>query len=205
MSDRLKIFVDADDTILQSSETVIDILNNKFQISPRKTIENLKDWGYRSIYNNVSGEMISKIYESEEFFSQVRVNPAFDAFYNIFKDKLDFHIVTKGTYVNLKKKEKYFKDRYPEIHFIGCPLYYEDMNYSKESVDMQEGIQIDDRVDCLSTNAGCKILYKNYKDFEWNKYTGEVEGNLYIANTWKDIETCVDFFLNHREFLNGGM
>ena len=46
---------------------------------------------------------------------------------------------------------------------------------------MKRGIQIDDRVDALSTNASCKILLKNNREVKWNKYEGDLEGNVYIA------------------------
>lgn len=201
MNGKTKLFVDADDTILQSSETIIDILNDKFNISPRKTIENLRDWSYRSICDTASGEMIAKIFESDEFFERVKVNPDFNKFYDRFKDRVEIYIVTKGSYNNLSKKELFFKKEFPDFHFIGCPHYFEETNYSKKDVDMKGGIQIDDRVDALSTNASCKILLKNNREVKWNKYEGDLEGNVYIANVWKDIETYVDFFLNNLTFL----
>jgi 5'(3')-deoxyribonucleotidase len=195
MGSKTKVFVDADDTILLSSETIIDILNEKYNISPQKTIEDLKDWGYRSIYKGVSGETISEIYDSDEFFSRVKVNSAFEHFYEQFKDVLEFYIVTKGTFLNLKKKKEYFANKFPEIKFIGCPHYFEEENFSKGDIDMKNGIQIDDRADCLTTNAGCKILLKNNRKVLWNNYEGGIDGNVYVMDTWNEVETCVNFFL----------
>jgi 5'(3')-deoxyribonucleotidase len=157
----------------------------------------LRDWGYRSIYSAASGEMISEIFDSDEFFERVRVNPIFNEFYADFKDKVEFIIVTKGTYDNLTKKEQFFKEKFPLMHFIGCPHYFENMNYSKSHINMAGGIQIDDRVDALNTSASCKILLKNERDLQWNKYEGGLEGSVYIANTWKDIRIFVDFFVNN--------
>lgn len=197
MDNKIKIFIDADDTILMSSETVIEMLNEMYNISPQKTIEDLKDWGYRSIYRGISGENISEIYDSDEFFRRVQVNPAFDKFYKKFKHRLEFFIVTKGTYVNLHKKQNYFAQKYPEIKFIGCLHYFENKNFTKAEVDMSKGIQIDDRCDCLTTNAGCKILLKNNRDLLWNNYQGGIRGNVYVVNTWEEIEGYVQFLINN--------
>lgn len=197
MNNKPKIFIDADDTILMSSETVIDMLNERYNISPQKTIKNLKDWGYRSIYTGVSGEIISDIYDSDEFFIRVQVNPAFEKFYRKFKHHLEFYIVTKGTFLNLKKKQNYFAQKYPDIKFIGCPHYFENENFTKAEVDMKGGIQIDDRCDCLTTNADCKFLLKNDRDLSWNKYEGGLHGNVYVVNTWEEIETCTQFLLDN--------
>ena len=46
---KIKLFIDADDTILESSKTVINILNKRFNISPPKTYDDIRDWGYRSM------------------------------------------------------------------------------------------------------------------------------------------------------------
>lgn len=45
---KIKIYFDVDDTILNSSEAVIEILSHKYKIN--KTIKDLKDWNYQSIY-----------------------------------------------------------------------------------------------------------------------------------------------------------
>lgn len=197
MNNKIKIFIDADDTILMSSEIIIEMLNERYNISPQKTIEDLKDWGYRSIYRGISGENISEIYDSDEFFKRVQVNPAFDKFYKKFEHCLEFFLVTKGTYVNLHKKQNYFAQKYPEIKFRGCLHYFENENFTKAEVDMSKGIQIDDRYDCLTTNAGCKILLKNNRDLPWNNYQGGIRGNVYIVNTWEEIEEYIQFLINN--------
>ena len=46
---KIRLFIDADDTILESSKAAINILNKKFNIVPQKTYDDMKDWGYRSI------------------------------------------------------------------------------------------------------------------------------------------------------------
>lgn len=56
---KIKLFLDADDTILKSSKTVVDILNKRFNISPPKTERDVKDWKYRSVYHQCTNEIIN--------------------------------------------------------------------------------------------------------------------------------------------------
>ena len=108
-NNRITLYLDADDTILLSSEAVIKILNKKYNINPPKTINNMKDWEYRSIHKNITIEEVEGIYESDEFFNRVEFDPLFLDFYNKNKNKVNIVIVTKGTELNVIKKEKYIK------------------------------------------------------------------------------------------------
>ena len=81
-NNRITLYLDADDTILLSSEAVIKILNKKYNINPPKTINGMKDWGYRSIYKYITTKEVENIYESDEFFNMVEFDPLFLDFYN---------------------------------------------------------------------------------------------------------------------------
>ena len=69
--EKIKVYIDADDTILDSSVAIIDILNKKNNTN--KTIHNLRDWNYRDIDGTMNGDKILELYESEEFFNTVKV------------------------------------------------------------------------------------------------------------------------------------
>ena len=45
-----KIYIDIDDVLINTSEVVIELLNLTYDLNPPKTIYDLKDWEYRSIY-----------------------------------------------------------------------------------------------------------------------------------------------------------
>ena len=49
-------YVDIDGVIINDIDVVIDILNERYKIVPKKTIVDLKDWEYKSIYNGVSNK-----------------------------------------------------------------------------------------------------------------------------------------------------
>lgn len=189
---KITLYIDADDTIMLSSVAVIDILNEKYNIIPKKTIDDLRDWGYRSIYGRLSKEEKDAIYESDEFYDKVKIDPDFLNFYKSNHKFFDFVIVTKGTAINIKKKQKFLKSVLGNgFDYIGMSIDINETDLSKtfdkSSVNMKHGIQIDDRTDALAkTNAPIKILYRHNTDMTWNRdYDGI--NNLYAANTWKEI------------------
>ena len=204
---KIKLFIDADDTILKSSETTIDILNKKFNIIPPKTFDDIHDWGYRSIYGQCTDEIINDIYDSDEFFEQVEMYEDFLNFYNSHENDFEWYIVTKGHEKNIKNKEKYFKKYLPKAKVIGCKFKsYNDKEYDKSHIDMSYGIQIDDRTDCLmGTNSDTKILFKNKTEGYWNQINSANE-DMYIANEWKEIIDILEFAANNPNlFVKGDM
>ena len=70
--EKQKILIDIDDTLLKSSEEIIRELNLKN--GTNKTIDNLKDYGYRSIDKNITKQDITYMYGSETFWSNVEFN-----------------------------------------------------------------------------------------------------------------------------------
>lgn len=205
---KITLYIDADDTILNSSEVVIAILNKRYNISPPKTIKDLRDWRYRSIYKDVTIEEIQKIYESEEFYDMAAVNEVFLNFYKTNKKHFEIVIVTKGTDENLIKKEKFLKSVLgDEIRYVGLRMDQKtgecgQEDYDKSSVNMKYGIQIDDRTDALrNTNAPIKILYKHDSDTTWNCGYENLE-NFYAVDTWRQIVEILLFVKdNHFMFL----
>ena len=113
------LYVDADDTILDSSKTVIEILNEKYNLSPAKTILDLEDWNYHSICDEVTAAEVTEIYNSKDFFDRVKIKKGFESFWRKHKDKFSLKIVTKGTSENLRRKEEYFAKYLPEAEVVG--------------------------------------------------------------------------------------
>ena len=102
------LFLDVDDVILNSSEAVISILNERYSLNPPKTISDLQDWGYKSICRRVTSQEIVKIYESEEFWEKVQIKKEALIFLQDPFICNNYHIVfiTKSNLNNVKEKEK---------------------------------------------------------------------------------------------------
>lgn len=200
----ITLYLDCDDTILNSSEVIIDILNRKY--GQTKTLDDLKDYRYRSIANGVTQQEILEIYQSEEFWEKVQFNPDFLAVAKKLKNYFKFVIVTKGTQKNLMEKEihlhKAFEALGFSIDFIGLPLSFNpDTSIGKNLIQMQNGIQIDDCAkELVNSSAAMKILLKNNRETYWNE-TPCLEENMYAAQNWKEIEEILNFTLKHDEML----
>lgn len=196
---KIKIFLDCDDTILNSSETVIEILNKKN--GTLKTIEDLKDWGYKSIDKFLTPEDVNNIYDSDSFWVRVKFKKEFVEFYNENKNKFKWIIVTKGNTVNLEKKRD-FLDNFFGNNYEFIPMNFNIISgFDKTSVNMENGIQIDDKTECLlGTNAACKILLTNDRQKYWNKIPSQ-EDNLYQANNWEEIVDLLKFFRKNKKFV----
>ena len=197
---KIKLFIDADDTILESSKAFIDIVNRQDNINPPKTISELRDWKYRSLFPHITNERVIEIYNSEEFFYIVKIHSDFKRFYLKHENAFEWNIVTKGNKTNIEHKQKYFKKYLPKAKVIGCRFNsMEEQNFDKSHIDMDYGIQIDDRTDCLvGSNANIKILFKNNRDFYWNR-TDMTNEPLYIMNSWKEIIETLEFALKNSD------
>lgn len=199
MENKLNIYVDCDDTILHSSEVVIDILNKRHNTT--KSIDNLKDWNYRSIIPTITQDEILEIYCSDEFWDNVRVNEEFLEVYDKLKDEVNWVVVSKGNYANLLKKQAYLEKHLKGINFYG--LLIDGVNdFNKSCIDMSDGIQIDDNIDCLlSTNSPFKVIIRNNRSVYWNKVPSHVD-NLYAVDNWKQLDSVLGFVLKNKDFVS---
>lgn len=206
-NNKIMLYLDVDDTIIKSSEAVIKILNKKYNITPPKSVNDMKDWGYRSIYKNITRCEVEEIYGSDEFFNIVEFDQDFLNFYNLNKNKIEITICTKGTKDNIEKKEKFIKNALGEgVNYIGMQFKLdEDGNniedYRKSTINMKHGIQIDDRTDALrDTNANIKILINNDRLLTWNQNYENIN-NLYVVRNWHEISQIISFaYDNHFVF-----
>ena len=186
--DKEKIYVDADDVILNTSEVIIEFLNNIYNINPSKSINDLKDWKYKSIYRDTDMSLVEKYWETDEFFNKVKINKDFLSFYNDTKDIYEWIIFTQGSKTNLQKKKEYFQQYLPNVEMIGI-----DCSESKNQFDLRDGIQIDDNYKNLLSNAYFKILIKNFHETDYNQVLGN-HTNLYIVNEWNEIKDILNFY-----------
>lgn len=195
----MKIFLDCDDTIMNSSECIIDLLNKKN--GTNKTIRDLKDFHYRSIDKMLTDEDVIRLFESDEFWDSVDYNNGFLEIKDFIDSNFDVEVVSCGTELNLKKKKEKLKPL--GYKFTGI-LIKDDSNLCKKCIDMQNGIQIDDNMSSMSnTNAAIKILFQNNSDFTWNRPKPNAD-NLYVVQTWKQIFQILEFFKKYPDFVERG-
>lgn len=182
------IYIDFDNTIVESNKKIIELLNKKYGLS--KIESDLTDYNYNSIAPITRQEKVA-LFQSDEFFDCLELKDGFLDFFNKYSEKMNFVVVTKGTPINLEKKISWLKKNLPKkIDFIGMPN-----SLSKKRVNMRDGIQIDDTTIELDTDAQIKILYKSDNNFDWQQ--GYDNSNIIVVNTWKEIDDVISFYLKY--------
>lgn len=183
------VYVDFDNTIVESNQRAIEILNDKYGL--KKSEDDFEDYGYTSIAPITEEEKLG-IFESDEFFSNLKFKSDFLKVLNKYDGKVKFIITTKGTAENLKKKEQWVKENIPgNINFVGVT----NNSLGKKQVDMTNGIQIDDCTAALDTNADIKILYKDNHNFNWQSNYNNTD--ILVVNTWLEIDDILSFYSSY--------
>ena len=111
-----KIVLDFDDTLVKSSEQIIRMLNERYGLN--KSIKDLTDWSYTSIYPRISIKEITELYASPQFFEQVHWNDSALKFILWFRDEYHFIICSKGSKENLRQKERFLSTWFFTVRFI---------------------------------------------------------------------------------------
>lgn len=198
-----KIYWDIDDVVLNTTEAMVDLINKKYRIpnhlSP-KTRAECKDWEFKGLWRNLTKEQQMELFESSDFWDSVTIK---EEFYNVINsgilDKYDNVFVTKGSIYNLFKKKEFLydnsdiKEAIKDFGYVGLAE-----GVDKASIDMTDGIQIDDNYGNLkNTKAKIKILVKNYVESTVNNSYGLIEtpDNLYNVNSLNEVLDILKFNL----------
>lgn len=190
----MKLFIDFDNTIANSSEVIVDMLNEHFGKS--ENFEKLRKYDFSDLFPECSYWDIEKFFNSDEMFERLKIFPNMIETVDAFKDFFDeISIVTIGTKDNLENKKRFLKENNLELTFYGIE---NNGRSDKSSVDMHNGVFIDDHIGCLhSSNAKIKILMKNVENGEWNKV--EPNDNIYVVNNWYEVYSIFDFIKKNKE------
>lgn len=190
----MKLFIDFDNTIANSSEVIVDMLNEHF--GKNENFEKLRKYDFSDLFPECSYWDIEKFFNSDEMFERLKIFPNMIETVDAFKDFFDeISIVTIGTKDNLENKKRFLKENKLELTFYGIE---NNGRSDKSSVDMHNGVFIDDHIGCLhSSNAKIKILMKNVENGEWNKV--EPNDDIYVVNNWYEVYSIFDFIKKNKE------
>lgn len=190
----MKLFIDFDNTIANSSEVIVDMLNEHF--GKNENFEKLRKYDFSDLFPECSYWDIEKFFNSDEMFERLKIFPNMIETVDTFKDFFDeISIVTIGTKDNLENKKRFLKENNLELTFYGIE---NNGRSDKSSVDMHNGVFIDDHIGCLhSSNAKIKILMKNVENGEWNKV--EPNDDIYVVNNWYEVYSIFDFIKKNKE------
>ena len=211
---QIPLVFDVDDVILNSTEAITNILNEKFKLNPPLKEDDNKGWTFTKFKREIkkqknielSTKQIQELFQTKEFWDTVQLK---DGILDIVTDTniiKNFKIIfaSQGTKENLKHKIIFLKKHFNmiDIEFIGIPLDLDNPSYKKDSLDISNGIQIDDKYSCLNTNASLKILLKNFKETDYNQIL-DVREDLYEINDLFQLKEILLFAIkNYKEFKN---
>lgn len=186
------IVLDFDDTLVNSSIQIINMLNQKYKLN--KTIADLTDWNYSSIYSNITPKEVIEMYASPQFFNGITWGEGARLFLLEFSPLYKFIICSKGSLKNLELKKAFLTKWFTKMQifdweFVGIENDEEaDFHLDKSSIDFSETLFcVDDNTNALlSINSPKKFLIKNYKDCYWNKTPINRE-DVYVINNFYDL------------------
>lgn len=176
-----KLFVDFDGTIVNTIASITALYNEDFKYY--KNFKPVKWWEVNSWdfieCECASKECINTYFNTQRFFNSLTYMDWANEVLHELKNIYEITIVSSGYSPNLKAKEIWIQDHLPFCNFIGVNLKE---HYDKSSVDMSDGIFIDDSMHNLVTsNALVNICYGD--KYSWNEsWTG-----FWCAN-WQDIK-----------------
>ena len=185
----MQLYLDVDETILESIESVLRILNKRYNTKFDKS--DVTTWNFTNLFPHMTSKEIEDAFDSDKFFNHVRFKLG-------ARELLDKYpnakFVTKGSSVNLHKKRKLLiQNGYGHMEYIGL----EGTTMDKSMVDMSGGIMVDDNQDNLnSCNATYKIMLINNPNSEWNNSFVADDKYTFIAYDCFDVMEIIDSILS---------
>lgn len=167
-----QLFLDFDDTIVNSLETCVDYLNKIYDTNVKAT--DIKKWDmsdkFPMMERDIKNGIIVDPFESEYFWNHLELRDgALNMLKEMDKGVFDIFIVSKGTKKNLEKKIRFIRENIMtygiKVQFI--PLKLNDVKVVR--CTRKDSLSIDDNADYLrESNASIKILFKAFDNVEWN-------------------------------------
>lgn len=188
-----KVYIDLDNTVFDTLDTIIYLYNEEFRY-----YEGFKKIEYGDVQtydcnecNLLTKERLKEYFDRSDFYERfTEIDIIFwEVLALIVKEGWKPVFVTIGSIQNIASKKAWFKDFINEddhASFIGLVDIKD-----KSSVDMSDGIMIDDHPDMLnSSNAAVKICFGEYG---WNK---NWEG--FRVKNWKEAYKILEDLTNER-------
>lgn len=169
-----------DDVIINSSETIINILNKKYNVN--KTYKDLKDLNYKSLYHNLSRDDLFEIYNSDDYWKNVKIYQNFLNLYEKYKNKYHFIILNNNEHHNFIKAKEFIEnntDIQLKIYFEDNSKFYGDFYISGNS-SLAQNFKSKNKI----------VLTNGYKK-PWNQCI--YNSDIYILNSWDEIDYLISF------------
>lgn len=186
---KTQVYIDYDGTIVNSAKRMTEILNQKFNTNCNW--KQMKQYNAQDLFPTVTQHEINELFSSNHFFNEkLELKLGINQILKLNEKYFDFTIVTMGTDDNLILKKKWCENNLKfKFDYIGLT----DFSKLKSTVDMTDGIMVDDTISMLlSTNAPYKILIRGHISTEWNDITELMHRkDLYVKDNWFQINNLL--------------
>lgn len=190
-----KIFVDFDDTLVDSTSVIVDIYNKVY--GETADVRLLKSFDLldqcprfgESHGGDYQAEM-ADFYSCDEFWNNLKPKPnAIDVMNKLKADGFEIVMVSYGDAANLVKKVVYAKQMFPMLDGY-IFLSQHQKPFTKRDVNMDGAFFIDDYSHYLNeSNAATKIMFS--KDVRGNRNPG-----YFSSTNWLDVYKYVHHIYN---------
>lgn len=168
MSKYKKIFIDFDETIVESLLAATQILNKKYgkDVQPWQ----IKAWDFLDMYPFLEEGELESIFESLNFFNILKCKPNAQEVLSNLSQYYEIELVTVASNKAIKLKKDFINKNFPFI----TKIYQINHGESKNIVDMSNGIFFDDvKKNLIDSNAMTKVMFVNNFGADWNlNWTG---------------------------------
>lgn len=191
----MNIYLDFDDTITDSVQNVVRIVNKRYD--KKVKWNDIGAWDFSDVYPDIPLQDIVKVFGEQEFFDTVYIKEyAILALHKLTK-RNNVYIVSKCDHEASKRKHEWIKSNLEKIgintQFTPIPL-----NGSKGMVDMSDGIFVDDNVKFLEeTNAKYKIFFNSHGKIK------QKWGGLEVDN-WYDLYDVMAKIIGKEKNISNG-
>lgn len=181
----MKVFIDFDDTIVNSTETFVSVYNELYN----KNVD-----GKSIIYHgfkpqiNLSRDEITSIFASDEFTKYLQpIHGVYKSLSELKKNGFDLYLITNCSDKSVMQKSIWFEN-HRQYSNLFCGKIFLSLNkpYDKSIVDMENSVLIDDHKENHKlSNASIKVAYNCYPEREW---CPTEKDNVKVFNSWKKIK-----------------
>lgn len=184
----IEIYMDFDMVIVNTIDAIVKLYNEDFSFYEGfRTIcsEQIKTYDFKEL-TCAKKEQIDTYFNTPRFFEELWFIKNAEQSINELNKYFSVSIVTLGNQPNLALKEAWIYWYWQNITFIGVDIR---SHQDKSSVNMADGIFVDDKLSNLETsNARYKILFGD--EYEWNRdYDPQ---KVYRCHDWDEVMKTIN-------------
>lgn len=181
----MRVFIDFDDTIVNSTETFVKVYNELYNKNVNE--KSIIYHGFKPQIN-LTREEIAYIFSSDKFTKYLQpIYGVYKALSELKKNGFELYLITNCSDKSVIQKSIWF-EKHKQYSNLFCGKIFLSLNkpYDKSIIDMKNSVLIDDHKENHKlSNAYIKVAYNYYPEREW--CPTEKDG-VCVFNSWKKIK-----------------